>query len=91
MPDPTPCHHRIPRENNPNGYKYEVVGVRYEDDSEEVVGWTNHESGGSLLEGVKLWPRYARGFVREYRPATLDAHDARIAEREEHARRLLDA
>lgn len=50
------------------GRPYEVVGVRH-DGTEEVVGWTDCADGGQILDGVKEWPRYARGYVRPAPPA----------------------
>jgi len=49
------------------GHAYEVVGIRH-DGTEEPIGWTDDPEGGSLLAGVKLWPRYKNGEVRPAQP-----------------------
>lgn len=40
------------------GQRYEVQAQRRDGENWDVIGWTNDETGGSLAEGARLWPRY---------------------------------
>ena len=45
------------------GQRYEVRAYKADTGEQTVIGWTTKADGGSLMEGVKLWPAMRDPFI----------------------------